>query len=312
MAPLLSAKRGASCPSLSNVATPPARNYIVCTLSSVSEEFCFHSTERNLCQALLGLRRCIHPKAYQLQAKWTALRCDPCAAQARLERHNHPDEKHTFDRFDLTLWSLCFCKWLSVSKCQFQSRMEKSRIKIIEDLSRKSSQFSETVQQLSLVQTSNFRYLSNLKAFLQPRISFQVTFVHFDFLAIVFFEDLLCSQAKWTCWKGEHHDPKKCGALADILQQIACFWRLLLWLLHLFAAKWLVCLDFLINKCGDPFSIVVTSQRICDELLCLCYRSSLGQDRNLLSDWVWVGPFLRSWPSWPSWVSWPPWVMSCD
>ena len=51
--------------------------------------------------SLLGLHHCIHPKAYQLQAKWTALRCDPCAAQARLERHNHPEKTHLRLRPDL-------------------------------------------------------------------------------------------------------------------------------------------------------------------------------------------------------------------
>lgn len=217
MAPRLSAKRGASCPSLSNVATPPARNYLPCTLSSVSLNLLNLLWILPTEVRLLGLRHCIHPKAYQLQAKWTALRCDPCAAQARLEPHNHPvkhrnaewregREGHAYEKTPLRP-DLMF---VQMAKCQFQSRMEKSRIKNRQYLSCKSSHFSERVQQPSLVQTSK---LSNLKAFLQPRISFQVTFVHFDFLTIVFFEDLLCSQAKWTCWKGEHHDPK-CGALA--------------------------------------------------------------------------------------------------
>ena len=41
-----------------------------------------------------------------------------------------------------------------------------------------------------------------------PKCRFQVTFVHFDLLAIVFFQDLLCSQAKWTGGEREHHNPR--------------------------------------------------------------------------------------------------------
>ena len=58
------------------------------------------------------------------------------------------------------------------------------------------------------------------------------------------------------------------------------------------SAKALVAVDLTVNEIGDPFPVVVSSQSVRNELLRLRERPHLGQNGDLLCDWIGVGPLL--------------------